>query len=116
LITQGYYLAEHDPVALLGYFFTTEGLGASYATTYSSLLTSDLYGYKPNQVTFLRAHGGFDVKHEEDLRRVIDGLEIDSRSRDALVAVRLFSITYYAQMLRDALDENSVTEKAPADA
>jgi hypothetical protein len=58
LITQCYYIAEHNPVALLGYLLTTEGIGASYAAKYADLLTSPLYGYKSNQVTFLRAHGG----------------------------------------------------------
>ena len=104
LITQCYYVAEHNPVALLGYFLTTEGIGASYAAKYADLLTSSLYGYKSNQVTFLRAHGGFDVKHVEEVQKFMDALDADESVRDAILAVRRFSIMYYAQMLRDSLD------------
>ena len=74
LITQCYYIAEHNPVALLGYLLTTEGIGASYAAKYADLLTSPLYGYKSNQVTFLRAHGGFDIKHFDEVKKFMDEL------------------------------------------
>ena len=104
LITQGYYLAENNPLALLGFLLTTEGLGAAYASRYADLLTSPLYGYESNQVTFLRAHGGFDVKHFEDVKNFMDDLHPDESLRDAILAVRRFTILYYAQMLRDALD------------
>lgn len=104
LITQTFYLADQDPVAILGYFLTTEGIGASYAAKYADLLTSPMYGYKSNQVTFLRAHGGFDVKHFEEVKKFMDELDADDRVRDTILAVRRFSIMYYAQMLRDSLD------------
>ena len=104
LITQTFYLADQDPVAILGYFLTTEGIGASYAAKYADLLTSPMYGYKSNQVTFLRAHGGFDVKHFEEVKKFMDELDANDRVRDIILAVRRFSIMYYAQMLRDSLD------------
>jgi len=104
LITQGYYIAEHNPLALLGFLLTTEGLGAAYASKYADVLTSPLYGYKSNQVTFLRAHGGFDIKHFDDVKRFMDDLDADDALRDAILAVRRFTITYYAQMLRDSLE------------
>jgi len=97
-------LAEHNPVALLGYLVTTEGIGASYAAQYADLLTSAQYGYKSNQVTFLRAHGGFDVKHFDEVKKFMDELDADDALRDAILAVRRFTIMYYAQMLRDSLD------------
>ena len=106
LITQSYYIAEHDPISILGFFLTTEGIGATYGTQYADLLTSNLYGYKSNQVTFLRAHGGFDIKHMEQVRNFMDELDADSRIRESILAVRRFSISYYAQILRDALQEN----------
>jgi len=108
LITQSYYLAEHDPISLLAFLLTTEGIGSAYGTQYADLLTSHLYGYKSNQVTFLRAHGGFDVKHVEDVSNFMDELEADSRTRDSILAVRRFSISYYAQLLHDALEENAL--------
>jgi pyrroloquinoline quinone (PQQ) biosynthesis protein C len=110
LITQCYYLAEHNPVALLGYLLTTEGIGASYAAKYADLLTGPLYGYKSNQVTFLRAHGGFDVKHFEDVKNFMDRLDADASLRDAILAVRRFTIMYYSQMLRDSLDGVAVAD------
>ena len=64
-------------MALLGYLLTTEGIGASYAAKYADLLTSPLYGYKSNQVTFLRAHGGFDVKHFDEVKKFMDELDAD---------------------------------------
>ena len=97
-------MAEHNPVALLGYLVTTEGIGASYAAQYADLLTSAQYGYKSNQVTFLRAHGGFDVKHFDEVKKFMDELDADDALRDAILAVRRFTIMYYAQMLRDSLD------------
>lgn len=104
LITQGYYVAEHNPLALLGFLLTTEGLGASYASKYAELLSSPTYGYKSSQVTFLRAHGGFDVKHFDDVKKYMDELAADDALRDSILAVRRFTIMYYAQMLRDALE------------
>ena len=104
LITQSYYIAEHNPLALLGFLLTTEGLGATYASKYADVLTSPLYGYKSNQVTFLRAHGGFDIKHFDDVKRFMDNLDADDALRDAILAVRRFTISYYAQMLSDSLD------------
>ena len=103
LITQGYYLAEHNPVALLGYLLTTEGIGASYAAQYADLLTGPLYGYRSNQVTFLRAHGGFDVKHFDEVKKFMDELDADDSLRNAILAVRRFTIMYYSQMLKDSL-------------
>ena len=103
--TQCYYLAESNPVALLGYLLTTEGIGASLRREICGcLLTSPLYGYKSNQVTFLRAHGGFDVKHFNDVKNFMDRLDADASLRDAILAVRRFTIMYYSQMLRDSLD------------
>lgn len=110
LVTQGYYLSEHDPTSLLGFFLTTEGIGAAYGTRYADVLTGPPYGYKSNQVTFLRAHGGFDIKHSEEVRRFIDTLDSADHVRESLLAVRRFSITYYAQLLQDALDENEGQE------
>ena len=104
LITQTYYLAEHNPAALLGYLLTTEGIGASYAAQYADLLTSPVYGYKSNQVTFLRAHGGFDIKHFDEVKKFLDDLDADDELRDAILAARRFTIMYYAQMLADSLD------------
>lgn len=104
LVTQGYFLAEHDPVSILGYFLTTEGIGASYAAKYADLLTSNLYGYRSNQVTFLRSHGGFDIKHFDEVKKFLNGLDASDRVRDSVLAVRRFSITYYAQLLRDGLE------------
>lgn len=104
LITQCYYVAEHNPVALLGYLLTTEGIGASYAAKYADLLTSPLYGYKSNQVTFLRAHGGFDIKHFDEVKKFMDELDADDSLRNAILAVRRFTIMYYSQMLCDSLD------------
>jgi pyrroloquinoline quinone (PQQ) biosynthesis protein C len=106
LITQCYYLAEHNPVALLGYLLTTESIGASYAAKYADLLTSPLYDYKSNQVTFLRAHGGFDVKHFEEVKKFMDALEAGDSLRDTILAARRFTIMYYSQMLRDSLDDS----------
>ena len=103
LITQAYYLAEHNPVAMLGYLLTTEGIGASYAAQYADLLTSPKYGYKSNQVTFLRAHGGFDIKHFDEVKKFMNDLDADDAVRDAILAVRRFTIMYYSQMLRDSL-------------
>jgi len=103
LITQSFHVAQHDPVAILGYVLTTEGIGADYASTYADVLVQQ-YGYKSNQVTFIRAHGGFDVKHVEEARKIMNSLDADERTRDAILAVRRFSITYYARMLQDALD------------
>ena len=104
MITQGYYLAEHNPLALLGYLLTTEGIGASYAAKYADVLTGPLYGYKSNQVTFLRAHGGFDVKHFDEVKKFMDELDADENLRDAILAVRRFTIMYYSQMLNDSLE------------
>lgn len=104
LITQGYYLAEHNPLALLGYLLTTEGIGDTYAAKYADILTGPLYGYKSNQVTFLRAHGGFDIKHFDDVKKFMDDLDADDNLRDAILATRRFTVLYYAQMLNDALD------------
>ena len=104
LITQTFYLADQHPVALLGYLLTTEGIGATYAAKYADLLTSELYGYKSNQVTFLRAHGGFDVKHFDEVKKFMDALDADDSTRDAILAVRRFTIMYYSQMLQDSLD------------
>jgi pyrroloquinoline quinone (PQQ) biosynthesis protein C len=103
LITQGYYLAEHNPLALLGYLLTTEGIGATYAAKYADLLSGPLYGYKSNQVTFLRAHGGFDIKHFDEVKKFMDDLDADDNLRDAILAVRRFTIKYYSQMLSDCL-------------
>ena len=64
-----------------------------------------MYGYKSNQVTFLRAHGGFDIKHFDEVKKFMDELDADDSQRDAILAVRRFTIMYYAQMLRDSLDE-----------
>ncbi len=104
LITQAYYVAEYNPVALLGYLLTTEGIGATYASKYADVLTGPMYGYKSNQVTFLRAHGGFDIKHFDEVKKFMDELDADDSLRDAILAVRRFTIMYYAQMLRDSLD------------
>ena len=104
LIAQTFYLADQHPVGLLGYLLTTEGIGASYAAKYADLLTSELYGYKSNQVTFLRAHGGFDVKHFDEVKKFMDALDADDNTRDAILAVRRFTIMYYSQMLQDCLD------------
>jgi pyrroloquinoline quinone (PQQ) biosynthesis protein C len=104
LITQGYFLAENDPVSILGYFLTTEGIGASYAAKYADLLTSETYGYKSNQVTFLRAHGTFDLKHIEEVKKFMNDLNAPDRVRESILAVRRFSIAYYSQLLRDALE------------
>ncbi|NUZ06807.1 iron-containing redox enzyme family protein [Piscinibacter koreensis] len=108
LITQCYHVAETNPVALLGYLLTTEGVGATYASKYADLLTSPLYGYRSNQVTFLRAHGGFDVEHVAEVKRLMDRLDADESTREAILAVRRFSIMYYAQMLADSLDGETV--------
>ena len=108
LITQGYHLAQHNPIALLGYLLTTEGIGASYAAQYADLLTSGKYGYKSNQVTFLRAHGGFDIKHFDEVKKFMDELDADGALRDAILAVRRFTIKYYSQMLSDSLDGTTV--------
>jgi pyrroloquinoline quinone (PQQ) biosynthesis protein C len=104
LITQTFHVAQADPVSLLGYILTTEGVGAAFAARGADLLTSDLYGYKSNQVTFLRAHGGFDIKHADEVKRMMNELDADERVRDSILAVRRFSITYYARMLQDGLE------------
>jgi pyrroloquinoline quinone (PQQ) biosynthesis protein C len=105
LINMTYTMADRDPVSILGYFLTTEGIGASYASKYADLLTSDMYGYKSNQVTFLRAHGGFDVKHLDEVKKYMDALDADDRTRDKILAARRYTIMYYAQMLSDPLDD-----------
>lgn len=114
LISQRYHLAQSDPVSLLGYMLTTEGIGATFAATAADVLTSGLYGYQSNQVTFLRAHGNFDIKHAEEVKKMMDELAEDARTRDAVLAVRRFSITYYARMLKDALDVSSADRTGPA--
>ncbi len=109
LITQGYYLAEHNPLALLGYLLTTEGIGATYASKYADMLSASPYSYKSNQVTFLRAHGGFDIKHFDEVKKFMDDLDADEQLRNAILAVRRFTIRYYARMLKDSLEDPVTT-------
>lgn len=106
LVTQNYYLASRNPVALLGYVLTTEGIGANYADVYADTLM-EKYGFKANQVSFIRAHGGFDQKHIEDVRRAINLLEGDEEAIEQVVAVRRLSTRKYGQMFDDAMGEPS---------
>lgn len=71
LITQAYYVARYRPLAILGYVLTTESVGANYADHYADLLMTR-YGYDANQVTFIRAHGGFDAKHIDDVKQMME--------------------------------------------
>ena len=104
LITQTFHIAQAAPVSMLGYMLTTEGIGAAFAARGADLLTSSAYGYRSNQVTFLRAHGGFDSKHAEEVKKMMNDLDADEQTKESILAVRRASITSYAQMLHDGLE------------
>lgn len=103
LITQAYYMsAFENPVGILGVASLTEGLGATVATKMADCLT-EVYGIPRTATTFLRGHGGFDVKHIEDVKEAINDIAFESEV-DYIVHARRMTIFTYGQMFSDALE------------
>lgn len=72
LVTQNYFMTTYgNPVGILGVASLTEGLGATMATELADCLNQQ-YGLPPSATTFLRSHGGFDVKHVEEVKSAIN--------------------------------------------
>lgn len=103
LITQNYYMTTYgNPVGILGVASLTEGLGATAATQMAECLNS-LYRIPRNATTFLRSHGGFDVKHIEDVRRAINEI-MRPDELEYVIHARRMTIYTYGQMFDDALE------------
>lgn len=113
LITQNYYMTTYgNPVGILGVASLTEGLGATLATRLADCLNRE-YGLPSNATTFLRSHGGFDVKHMEEVKAAINELTFEDEISYVTHARRM-TIYTYAQMFDDALNHPVVESKTGA--
>lgn len=102
MITQNYFMATYgNPIGILGVATATEGLGAQFGSKFADLL-NDKYGLPGNAVTFLRSHGGFDVKHLEEAVEAIE-LVTDPVDIQAIVHARRMTCRYYGQLFLDVL-------------
>lgn len=102
LVTQDWYLAEHEPAALLGSTLVSEELGARVAGPVGEAL--DALSLIPREaLSFIRAHGRYDVGHFEDARRAIDTLA-RPEELEAIVHARRMAIANCARVLSDILE------------
>nr|WP_322721285.1 iron-containing redox enzyme family protein [Nostoc sp. ChiQUE02]MDZ8234392.1 iron-containing redox enzyme family protein [Nostoc sp. ChiQUE02] len=101
LITQNYYMSTYgNPVGILGVATATEGLGATLGSTLADTLVKD-YKVDNFAVTFLRSHGGFDVKHLEDARRAINELVSEPEDIRDIIHARRMTFRHYSQLFLD---------------
>jgi pyrroloquinoline quinone (PQQ) biosynthesis protein C len=101
LITQNYYMATYgNPVGILGVATATEGLGATMASTLADILVK-AFGVPTNAVTFLRSHGGFDLKHLEDAKRAINEF-VQEDEVDYVIHGRRMTFLNYGRLFCDA--------------
>jgi pyrroloquinoline quinone (PQQ) biosynthesis protein C len=116
LISQNYYMATYgNPVGILGVATATEGLGATMGAEFAQLLQTK-YGIPANAVTFLRSHGGFDLRHLEDAKRAIN--ELVSRPADILeiTHARRMTFRYYGQLFLDVFEQGNRAAAAEREA
>lgn len=101
LITQNYFMATYgNPVGILGVATATEGLGADFGTMFADVMV-EKYGMPSNAVTFLRSHGGFDVKH---LQEAVEAIELIRDEEIEIVAhARRMTFRFYGQLFNDVL-------------
>jgi pyrroloquinoline quinone (PQQ) biosynthesis protein C len=103
LISQNYYMATYgNPVGILGVATATEGLGAAMGTQLADLL-EQRYGIPGNAVSFLRSHGGFDLKHLDDAKRAINELVSDPRDIRDVIQGRRMTFRFYGQLFLDVV-------------
>lgn len=109
LITQNYFMATYgNPVGILGVATATEGLGAEFGTMFADIMV-EKYGMPSHAVTFLRSHGGFDVKHLEEAVEAIELIHDDEI--ELVVHARRMTFRFYGQLFQDVL---SVSETETA--
>ncbi|WP_435634691.1 iron-containing redox enzyme family protein [Pseudomonas solani] len=101
LITQNYFMATYgNPVGILGVATATEGLGADFGTIFADIIV-EKYGLPTSAVTFLRSHGGFDMKHLEE---AVEAIELIHDDEIELVAhARRMTFRFYGQLFQDVL-------------
>lgn len=111
LITQNYYMATYgNPVGILGVATATEGLGADFGSMFADVMVGK-YGFPSNAVTFLRSHGGFDVRH---LKEAVDALELITEDEVSdVIQARRMTFRYYGQLFSDVMS-TPVSEIRPA--
>ena len=103
LVSQNYYMATYgSPVGILGVASLTEGLGADLGKSMAETLVQ-LYDLKRNQVTFIKSHAGFDVRHIEDVKRAVNDLLAGNSDLEDVIQGRRMTIPYYSQMFHDVM-------------
>ncbi|MET1077115.1 MAG: iron-containing redox enzyme family protein [Pseudomonas sp.] len=108
LVCQNYYLATYgNPAGILGVATATEGLGADFGPAFSKVLTEH-YGYASNQITFIKSHAGFDIKHLEEAKRAVNELVQDEETLLDIAHARRMTLKFYNQLFMDVLAEPQV--------
>lgn len=104
LVSQNYYMATYgNPLGILGVASLTEGLGAGMGKVVAKALV-DRYDLKRDQVTFIKSHAGFDVRHIEDVKHAVNDLLVQDSDLDDVIQGRRMTIHYYSQMFHDVLE------------
>lgn len=103
LITQNYFMATYgNPVGILGVATATEGLGATMASQLADVLIQR-YGIPSNAVTFLRSHGGFDVRHLEEAKQAVNQL-VHPDEVELVIHARRMTFINYGRLFQEALE------------
>lgn len=114
LITQNYYMATYgNPAGILGVATATEGLGATLGSQLATFL-EQRYEIPATAVTFLRSHGGFDVKHLEDAKRAINEMVSDPIDVRDITHARRMTFRSYGQLFLDVFEEGNRATAAAA--
>lgn len=103
MIAQNHYLAQHNPVGLIGFAMVTEGMGADLASRAAKII-KDKCPFGQGATAFLDTHAQEDQAHYRTVVNAFERYSAVSGAYDAIVHTWLRTIDGYAQLFTDVLE------------
>ena len=102
MIANNFFLAERNPVAMIGFAIATEGMGSNLASNAATIISENC-DFAPNVCSFLKVHGEEDIEHLEYVKAAFERYADSPEDRDVIMAAWRYTVHSYAQLFTDAL-------------
>ena len=111
MAANNFFIAEHNPVALIGFAAATEGMGANIAGDAASIIENGL-GFPKNSCGFLKVHGQEDIEHFASVKKAFEHYAEEPRLYAAMLSTWKYTVVNYGRLFSDAMEGVQLIESS----